>query len=329
MDDHTPRERPPGNELVTRTPTRDGAAVPPQLLAATDFAVGSAARATRAALRVGRFGWGATLLAGRIAASLPGADGASALVSGAAQPLVRDGRDARARVASRLQDGLQRLLAQLVPVVVDALDVDALLARVDVDRLVRRIDIDDVVARIAIDALVRRIDIDALVRHIEIDDVVARIEMDDLVRRIDIDALVARIDIDALVRRIEMDDLVRRIDVNEVVQRVDVDAIVEETELGTIVARSTSGFASAALDAARTQTVGVDTRLSRAVNRVLHRNEGDSPVGPPLLIGDADGPGAAAGGDAEDAAADGEGATGGEPATPGARPPSDEERSRR
>ena len=87
-------------------------------------------------------------------------------------------------------------------------------------------------------------------------------------------------------QRIDLDAVVARIDVNRIAERIDIDAVVEETELGTIVARSTSGFASEALDAARSQTAGVDTRVSRAVNRVLRRKEGEVPIGPPLLTGE-------------------------------------------
>jgi hypothetical protein len=60
---------------------------------------------------------------------------------------------------------------------------------------------------------------------------------------------------------------------------------VEETELGTIVARSTSGFATEALDAARAQTVGADTLVTRIVERLMRRR-GESPLGPPLLMRD-------------------------------------------
>ena len=85
---------------------------------------------------------------------------------------------------------------------------------------------------------------------------------------------------DAVVDRIDIGAIVDRVDVNEVVQRVDVDAVVEQTELGTIVARSTSGFASEALDAARTQAVDVDDIVTRVVNRVMRRRQEDLPLGP-------------------------------------------------
>jgi hypothetical protein len=121
---------------------------------------------------------------------------------------------------------------------------------------------------------------------LDIDALVQRIDIDRLVRRIEIDDLVSRIDIDALVQRIDVDAVVARIDVNRIVERIDIDALVEQTELGTVVARSTSGFASEALDAARTQAADVDTRVSGVVNRMLRRRESEVPAGPPLLTGE-------------------------------------------
>ncbi len=216
------------------------------------------------------------------------------------------------------------------------IDIDALVQRIDIDQLVRRIEIDALVQRIDIDhssggiddrraraaididALVRRIDIDQLVRRIEIDDARERIDIDQLVRRIeiddaraphrhrrsscsriDIDQLVGRIEMDALMQRIDLDAVVASIDVNRIAERIDVDAVVEQTELGTIVARSTSGFASEALDAARRQTADADTRVSRAVNRVLRRKQGELPIGPPLLTGETGAEDAASASDTE------------------------------
>jgi len=220
------------------------------------------------ALRVGATGWNASVAAGRLVSALPGANGAGRLLNTATRPLVDGGRETRARARSAAQARTQRLLEAVVPGLVDAVDIDALVQRIDIDAIVRRIEIDD------------------LVQQIDIDQLVARIDIDQLVGRIDIDQLVRRIDIDALMQRIDLDAVVASIDVNRIAERIDVDAVVEQTELGTIVARSTSGFASEALDAARSQTADVDTRVSRAVNRVLRRKEGEAPVGPPLLTGE-------------------------------------------
>ncbi len=288
MAEEIPQPRAPGSAIVPRNTGGAASGVPSRLLAASDFTVGAAARASRVALRLGEMGWDASVAARRLVSALPGADGVGRHLSTVARPLVDDGHRVRARAGPAARARTQLLLEALVPRILDAVDLDVLVQRIDVDAVVGRIDVDRLVRRIEIDALVQRIDIDRLVRRIEIDALVRRIDIDQLVRRIEIDALVRRIDMDALVQRIDVGEIAARIDVNEVVQRVDVDAIVEETELGTIVARSTGGFASQALDSARNQTAGVDTRVSRAVNRVLRRKEGELPAGPPLLTGETD-----------------------------------------
>lgn len=239
----------PGTDLVPHAGAR---VVPRELALAADLALGAGVQAAGVVLRLGRAGWGAARLGGRIAASLPGAGLAGRAVSARARPLAADGARARDRAVAQAQ----RVLEQLVPAVVELIDVDA---------IVRRIDADALVATVDVDALLRRTDVNTLLR------------------RVDVDAFLAGVDLDTLIARIDVDAIAARIDVNAIVQEVDIDAIVEETELGTIVARSTSGFASEALDAARAQTVSADTLVARIVDRVLRRRA-EGPLGPPLLV---------------------------------------------
>ncbi len=176
---------------------------------------------------------------------------------------------------------IDRLVSRIeIDRVVGDIEIDKLVSRIDIDKLVSRIAIDRLVSEIDIDTLVSRIAIDRVVSEIDIDRLVRNIEIDALVRRIDIDHVVGAIDMDAVVDRIDVGAIVDRVDVNEVVQRVDVDSVVEKTELGTIVARSTTGFASEALDAARTQAVDVDDIVTRVVNRVMRRRQENMPLGP-------------------------------------------------
>jgi hypothetical protein len=241
----------PGTDLV---PLVGGRAVPRELALATDLALGAGARVAATALRLGGAGREAMRVGLGVATALPGAGLATRALSAATQPLARDG----ARVRRRAVAQAQRTLERVVP---------AIVALIDVNAIVRRVDTDAVVAAIDVDALLRRTDVDALLR------------------RVDVDAFLDGVDLDTLIARIDVDAIAARIDVNAIVQQVDIDAVVEETELGTIVARSTSGFASEALDAARAQTVGVDTLVTRLVDRVLRRR-GKSPLGPPLLVGE-------------------------------------------
>ncbi len=241
----------PGTDLV---PHAGSSRAPRELVVAADVALGAGSRALEAAARAGATGLAALRGGARVASVLPGAAIARRAATALARPLADEG----ARVRGRTVAQAQRALEALVPAIVALLDVDA---------IVRRIDADAIVAAVDVDALLARTDVDALLR------------------RVDVDAFVAGVDLDALVARIDVDAIAARIDVNAIVQRVDVDAVVEETELGTIVARSTSGFASEALDAARAQTVGADTLVTRIVERVLRRR-GEAPLGPPLLVRD-------------------------------------------
>jgi hypothetical protein len=246
-DDASPR--PPGTDLVPRNGARG---VPRELAVATDLALGAGAGALHVARRLGGAGLGAVRLGGRVVVSLPLVGRAARGMAAAAHPLADDG----ARVRRRTVEEAQRMLETLVPAIVELIDVDAIVQRVDAERVIASVDLD---------ALLRRTDVNALLT------------------RVDVDAFVAGVDLDALIARIDVDAIADRIDVNAIVQRVDIDAVVEETELGTIVARSTSGFASEALDAARAQTVGADTLVTRLVDRVLRRR-GEVPLGPPLLV---------------------------------------------
>jgi hypothetical protein len=239
----------PGTDLV---PLAGARGVPRELVAVADLALGTGSRGLRLALALGGAGRDAMRFGGRVAGALPGARLAGDVLSAATRPLAQEG----ARTRRRAVEQTQRMLEALVPAIVDMIDVDA---------VVQRIDADAVVAAVDLDALLRRTDVDALLQ------------------RIDVDAFVAGVDLDTLIARIDVDAIAARIDVNALVQRVDVDAVVEETELGTIVARSTSGFASEALDAARAQTIGADTLVTRLVERLLRRR-GEAPLGPPLLM---------------------------------------------
>jgi len=249
MDDAS--HGPPGTDLVPLTGAR---VVPRELERAVDLALGAGTRIGGVALRMAGAGIGVARVGARVAGRLPGSGPATRALAGVARPLATDGAGVRRRAVSEAQRALERA----VPAIVELIDVDA---------IVRHVDVDAAIATVDVDALLRRTDVDALVRRLDVQAVLARVDLDELIGRIDVDAIAARVD------------------VNAIVQRVDVDAVVEQTELGTIVARSTSGFASEALDLARAQTVGVDTIVTRLVDRLMRRR-GEGPLGPPLLVGE-------------------------------------------
>ena len=150
--------------------------------------------------------------------------------------------------SNRVEQLAQAVAERVVSIVMDAIDIDALLERVDVDALVSRVDVDGVVSRV------------------------------------DVDGLIDRVDVEKIIDRVDVEKIIERVDVKKIVDRIDIDAIVEQTELGTIIARSTSGVASEVLDVVRAQGVGLDDFFSRWANRVLRRSPESIPLGPPMLV---------------------------------------------
>jgi hypothetical protein len=71
----------------------------------------------------------------------------------------------------------QAVAERVVALVVDALDVNALLARVDVDALLARIDVAALVDRVDVAALVDRIDVDDLLTRVDVEQLMARIDL--------------------------------------------------------------------------------------------------------------------------------------------------------
>ena len=68
-------------------------------------------------------------------------------------------------IGSRMEQLAQALAERLVPLIVDAIDLNAVLDKVDIEALIERVDIN---------AIVDEIDIDALVEQTELGSIIAR-----------------------------------------------------------------------------------------------------------------------------------------------------------
>jgi len=117
-----------------------------------------------------------------------------------------------------------------------------------------------------------------------LDPIVRLVDMNAVLERVDVDELLDRIDVNAVLDRVDIDRVLGRVDVQRLLERIDVDELVQRTELGSLVVRSTSGMASAALDAVRSQTVGLDTFVTRWADRLLRRPPDSRPRGPDRLV---------------------------------------------
>ena len=115
-----------------------------------------------------------------------------------------------------------------------------------------------------------------------IDLVIQSVDINEIVAQIDLNAVLDRIDVQALLSRVDLNALLEHVDLNALIARIDVEALVEQTDFGEIIAKQTSGVASNALDAVRSQSVSLDGAIDRGVWRLVRRNASRPPA-PELL----------------------------------------------
>jgi hypothetical protein len=196
---------------------------------------------------------GAAAIATRTAGDLADAVGSSTpgrVVEGAARwltrPLARQGEEVRARIEEEGVPAAQQAIRQATPGVVQAvdineilaaIDVDALLDRINVNRLVERIDVGAVVAKVDVDELVSKVDVNALVAQVDVNALVSQVDVGELIGRVDLDALLASVDLDALLGRLDLGAVLERIDLNEVLTRLDMDALLASVDLAALLDR--------------------------------------------------------------------------------------------
>lgn len=109
---------------------------------------------------------------------------------------VVDPRDRLRSAGKRLTDPAealaQRVAERVVDLVVEALDVNALVLRLDLNAVLRRVDMKALLDQVDVNDLISRVDLDALL---------ARVDMNALVQRLDIDGLVEQTDLGAVIAR--------------------------------------------------------------------------------------------------------------------------------
>jgi len=163
---------------------------------------------------------------------------------------------------------------------------DRMLDVVGPDEIVERLDVNAVLERVDLDALLERVDVDALLERVDVNRLLERVDVDAVFARVDPDALLARVDVEALLARVDMNQLLARVDIDAVIDQVDVERVVRRAGIPEIVAESTGSVFESTLDLLRRQLLGLDVVETRAVMRLLSRDEYSLPAGPDALVGD-------------------------------------------
>jgi hypothetical protein len=143
------------------------------------------------------------------------------------------------------------------------------------DQALRRLRLTDVV--------LEHVDLDAVVAAVDVEAVLDRVDLTAVVlQRVDLDALVTavldRVDLTAVVlQRVDLDALV-----NAVIAHVDLIGLAEEVidgvDLPEIIRESTGSMASDAVRGARLQGIAADEAVGRAVDRLLLRRKSRHPA---------------------------------------------------
>jgi hypothetical protein len=94
--------------------------------------------------------------------------------------------------SGRMEQLAQVVAERVVSMVMDAIDIDALLERIDVDALVSRVDVDSVVSRVDVDRLIDRVDVEKIVERVDIDKILERVDIDALMEKTELGSIIAR-----------------------------------------------------------------------------------------------------------------------------------------
>ena len=106
-------------------------------------------------------------------------------------PGERLGQSASRRFAGQIESIAQGVAQRVIDLVVESLDVNALLARIDLNALLARVDLNQVLGQVDLNQVLGQVDLDGLMARVDINEIVDRIDIEALVKNTDLGALLA------------------------------------------------------------------------------------------------------------------------------------------
>jgi hypothetical protein len=95
-------------------------------------------------------------------------------------------------IGNRVEQLAQSLAERIVPLIVDAIDIDTLLDKVDVEKLIERVDVEKVVERVDVQKIIDRVDVQQVIDKVDINAIVDKIDIDALVEQTELGSIIAR-----------------------------------------------------------------------------------------------------------------------------------------
>ena len=106
-------------------------------------------------------------------------------------PGERLGQSASRRFAGQIELLAQGVAQRVIDLVVESLDVNALLARIDLNALLARVDLNQELGRVDLNQVLGQVDLNELMTRVDINEIVDRIDVESLVKNTDLGALLA------------------------------------------------------------------------------------------------------------------------------------------
>src|SRR5664280_2001041 len=94
--------------------------------------------------------------------------------------------------SGRMEQLAQAVAERVVTIVMDAIDIDAILERVDVDGVVSRVDVDGLIDRVDVEKIIDRVDVQKIIERVDVKDVVDRVDIDALLEQTELGSIIAR-----------------------------------------------------------------------------------------------------------------------------------------
>ena len=95
-------------------------------------------------------------------------------------------------IGNRVEQLAQSLAEHIVPLIVDAIDIDSILDKVDVEKIIERVDVDKIVERVDVQKIIDRVDVQQIIERVDINAIVNKIDIDSLVEQTELGSIIAR-----------------------------------------------------------------------------------------------------------------------------------------
>ena len=95
-------------------------------------------------------------------------------------------------IGSRVEQLAQALAERIVPLIVDAIDIDALLDKVDVEKIIERVDVEKIIERVDVEKIIDRVDVQKIIDRVDVNAIVDDIDIDALVEHTELGSIIAR-----------------------------------------------------------------------------------------------------------------------------------------